>query len=238
MKGITLPVNVLVLVAIAVIVLMGLVGLYFTGFSPFGQASGVESVKNEACRDLLIVKRCLNATNTIKITKFDANKNGVNDSGTNWNWGSGTGDDNLAALCYNYFGARNESQCKSVCTCVGMGISGGDGGSLPPGCTCPGGWQNGACGTGGCIKQREQTRTCNPVGCAPTSRCVADAACVSSCSWQQISSCGCSDANGNFHEVRCLPLSCSGDCNGQPAGNYCCPTTDGCASIAKNYTGC
>ena len=234
MKGITLPVNVLVLVAIAVIVLMGLVGLYFTGFSPFGQASGVESVKNEACRDLLIAKRCLNATNTITISKFDANKNGVNDSGTNWDWGSGTGDDNLAALCYNYFGAKNESQCKSVCTCVGMGIGGGGGGGLPPGCTCLGGWQNGACGGNGCILQREQTRICNPVGCAETSRCVADPVCeIALCDWIADTNCAlrrCNYAGTDYRYVTCGPPGCTG--GACTKGDVACPGPDSTKWVA------
>ena len=53
MKGIELPINILVVVAIAVIVLLGLVALYFIGFNPFSGSVGIESVKNQGCRLLL-----------------------------------------------------------------------------------------------------------------------------------------------------------------------------------------
>ena len=50
MKGVELPINILVVVAIAVIVLLGLVALYFIGFNPFSVAAGTESIKNAGCR--------------------------------------------------------------------------------------------------------------------------------------------------------------------------------------------
>ena len=53
MKGVELPINILVVVAIAVIVLLGLVALYFIGFNPFSVTTAVESAKNNACRDYL-----------------------------------------------------------------------------------------------------------------------------------------------------------------------------------------
>jgi len=49
-KGVELPINILVVVAIAVIVLLGLVALYFIGFNPFSVSAGIESIKNDACR--------------------------------------------------------------------------------------------------------------------------------------------------------------------------------------------
>jgi len=52
-KGVELPINILVVVAIAVIVLLGLVALYFVGFSPFSATTAQESAKNTGCRDYL-----------------------------------------------------------------------------------------------------------------------------------------------------------------------------------------
>ena len=50
MKGVELPINILVVVAIAVIVLLGLVALYFIGFNPFSVTSALEATKNQGCR--------------------------------------------------------------------------------------------------------------------------------------------------------------------------------------------
>jgi hypothetical protein len=58
MKGIELPINILVIVAIAVIVLLGLVALYFVGFSPFGSSTSLTALKNKACSDFLLNYNC------------------------------------------------------------------------------------------------------------------------------------------------------------------------------------
>lgn len=50
MKGIELPINILVVVAIAVIVLLGLVALYFIGFNPFSNTTALNAVKSDGCR--------------------------------------------------------------------------------------------------------------------------------------------------------------------------------------------
>lgn len=120
MKGISLPINVFVIVAIAVTISLGVTSLYFVGWRPFSGTTSLEGIKNEACRELVQEKRCKRYTYEITIPNFDANENGVNDPGTIWNWVSGTGDDNLAALCYKYYGARSEPTCKNLCQCVGV----------------------------------------------------------------------------------------------------------------------
>ena len=74
MKGIELPINILVVVAIAVIVLLGMVALYFVGFNPFGTAVNTEGVKNDACG--ILVRGGCTATVSSITTNFDANKDG------------------------------------------------------------------------------------------------------------------------------------------------------------------
>jgi amino acid transporter len=49
-KGVELPINILVIVAIAVIVLLGLVALYFIGFNPFSVTTALDAAKNTGCR--------------------------------------------------------------------------------------------------------------------------------------------------------------------------------------------
>ena len=53
MKGVELPINILVVVAIAVIVLLGLVALYFIGFNPISVTVSLDSAKNNNCRTYL-----------------------------------------------------------------------------------------------------------------------------------------------------------------------------------------
>jgi hypothetical protein len=49
-KGVELPINILVVVAIAVIVLLGMVALYLIGFNPISVTTAQDSAKNMACR--------------------------------------------------------------------------------------------------------------------------------------------------------------------------------------------
>ena len=58
MKGIELPINVLVIVAIAVIVLLGLVVVYFVGYNPFSGSVTATSIKNKACSDYAMNYNC------------------------------------------------------------------------------------------------------------------------------------------------------------------------------------
>jgi hypothetical protein len=58
MKGVELPINVLVIVAIGVIVLLGLVVLYFVGFNPFSSSVSATSLKNSACGNFTLAFNC------------------------------------------------------------------------------------------------------------------------------------------------------------------------------------
>jgi hypothetical protein len=131
MKGLELPINVLVIVAIAVIVLLGIVALYLGGWTPFGSSIGVESVKNEACAEL-VRKGCNIATSSINIPNFDADQDGLsgyNSYGIAQDIGSdtigscgssatGDLDDNLYNLCECYYGRTSEVECKRLCGCI------------------------------------------------------------------------------------------------------------------------
>lgn len=120
MKGIELPINVLIIVAVALVVLLGLIAIYFSGFGPFTGAMTLESAKNEACRELVQERRCNTNTNNIAIDGFDADGDGTEDSGTTWNWAAPSCSiytDNLASLCYCVYKFTQETQCKQMCGC-------------------------------------------------------------------------------------------------------------------------
>jgi len=151
-KAITLPVNVLVIVAIAIIVLLGLIAIYGVGFNPFSSAINLESVKNEACRKI-VFSRC--EKNAADITvDFDANRDGTTDS-----------SDTFLILCQNFFWRNDELSCKQLCGCTGATTSGPGPGPGP--CTCDWipnpGTHIGDCFVGlpGCWP----ICNCNPPGC-------------------------------------------------------------------------
>jgi hypothetical protein len=106
MKGVELPINILVVVAIAVIVLLGLIAMYFIGFTPFSTSISIEGVKNAACGEL-VRKGCDDLTNTILTPGFSSDGNTVIDEAT----------DNLDTLCENFYNRTSETDCKQLCGC-------------------------------------------------------------------------------------------------------------------------
>ena len=102
MKGIELPINILVIVAIAVIVLLGMVALYFAGWTPFSNSLSYQSVKNDACEEL--VRTGCGDTTAINLGNFNADDDD-------------TDVDTLQELCENYYNADDQVACRNVCGC-------------------------------------------------------------------------------------------------------------------------
>ena len=128
MKGISLPINAIIIIVLVLIVLLAIIALFY-GVWPNGQGTvNLEAAKNNACQ-LMASMGCNADTETFKITNFDADKDGlVGDSEATgaWNWNSGSGDcgntntnaDTLAALCQCYYGISDDAECKrTVCGC-------------------------------------------------------------------------------------------------------------------------
>ena len=131
-KGLELPINILVIVAVAVIVLLGVVALFLTGFSPLGQQlQNQNAAKNQACAELL-GKGCTVNTQSIRINDFDANGDGTLMAGTSFSWDniddyvenedgneipSINNRDNLASLCAYKYNIQSELECKALCGC-------------------------------------------------------------------------------------------------------------------------
>ncbi|MFH1229372.1 MAG: hypothetical protein V1678_03030 [Candidatus Aenigmatarchaeota archaeon] len=113
MKGIELPINILVVVAIAVIVLLGLVALYFVGFNPFSNSTSLTALKNKACSDFLLNYNCgkINGKTTSDVT-LDSNNFGFSPN-------------TLYGLCTSNKGlgisatvpADAEKDCAAACGC-------------------------------------------------------------------------------------------------------------------------
>jgi len=102
MKGVELPINVLVLVAIAVIVLLAIIALYFIGWSPFGGFISLATLKNIGCSNFSFNYACGARGATTDDIKFGTNSYNVN---------------NLTALCVKYFNVTTRAECATVCGC-------------------------------------------------------------------------------------------------------------------------
>jgi hypothetical protein len=111
MKGVELPINILVIVAIAVIVLLGLVALYFVGFNPFSTAAGIEGIKNDACRELVQKYNC-NPSAGLASIPVNMDVDGADNT-------IDIATDNLSSLCNKYYSRTSITQCKALCGCPG-----------------------------------------------------------------------------------------------------------------------
>lgn len=125
MKGVELPINVLILVVLGLIILLAILGLFYGVWT--GGASGVnlESAKNSACQ-LLISTGCNDNIETIYTNNFDADKDGTLDTGFGLGQCNevptiGPSKDNLRMLCkcwYNIPDDRIIEDCKKlICNC-------------------------------------------------------------------------------------------------------------------------
>jgi hypothetical protein len=114
MKGIELPINILVIIAVAVIVLLGVIALYFSGFMGPARILDQNSAKQKYCA---VVMRSPNGCqggmwlDSVQIPDFDANENGNTGttaagvpldagppSANNWCWTTAPSDP-LAGAC-------------------------------------------------------------------------------------------------------------------------------------------
>jgi len=146
-KAVELPINVLVIVTIAVIVLLGIVVLYFIGFQPFSGSISLTSLKNEGCSNFSL--------------NYDCGSRGGVTTATIVLPTNTYGYTTLLELCQKQLGASNDAECMAVCGCA---VGGGGGGS----CTCDwipnAGTHLGDCNVGpaqGCWP----ICNCNPSGC-------------------------------------------------------------------------
>jgi len=110
-KGIELPINVIIIVVLALIVLLAIVALFF-GIWPSGRDTvSIEAAKSNACQ-ILIGMGCEGSTESIPTTGFDV--------GSDDDTPGGTDNNNLQGLCETYYGIEDgeEEDCKRiVCRC-------------------------------------------------------------------------------------------------------------------------
>jgi hypothetical protein len=126
MKGIELPINVLIIVAIAIIVLIAVVAMFYTPVNSGGNVVSLDVAKSQACRSLVLGYNCKDSLGTtpasaatltsIRVDNFDADgKDGANSP-----------NDNLKYLCIVKYGIgtiatftdTDASNCRKVCGCA------------------------------------------------------------------------------------------------------------------------
>lgn len=113
MKAISLPVNSLIIIVIALIVLIAIFGIFFGIWNPTKSTVGLDAATRTACQAINPIS-CRDAykSTRIPIYNFDSNKNGnVNDHARSPTDCSDPpdgiicyGQDNFEMLCYNYYG--------------------------------------------------------------------------------------------------------------------------------------
>ncbi len=129
MKGIELPINILVIIAVAVIVLLGVIALYFGGFMGPAGVMTQNAAKTKYCAIVVRSPTGCQASGTrlwqITINDFDANRDGtVGDNTVDAAMPSactvagGAAHDNLASLLVCYYGITSESNGLKSCGCA------------------------------------------------------------------------------------------------------------------------
>jgi len=116
MKGIELPVNILIIIAIAVIVLIALIAMFYPAFTSGGKTVSLDVARSQACRSLVEGYSCITTATlaNIMVNKFDVDKDGsVNDIGTS------DADDNLDNLCLTWYQTADDGMCRKMCGCEG-----------------------------------------------------------------------------------------------------------------------
>jgi hypothetical protein len=120
LRGVELPINVIIIIVICLIVLLAIVALFFGVWNPGKGTLTLEAAKNNACQ-MLVSMGCNQYPESISISDFDADKS---DSGGCSFGGSSVSGDNLDSLCKCWYNLNSES-CKT--TLCGCGTS-----NLPP----------------------------------------------------------------------------------------------------------
>ncbi len=121
MKGIELPISTLVIIALVLLVLLGVLSLWMSGWVGGAGSISVEAAKNSGCSLLMRNYQTCASVNPASIIYDSTNPccYGIVDYDVNQDGTTGTpGVDTLQALCGRYYGAPTASDCRKVCGCA------------------------------------------------------------------------------------------------------------------------
>ncbi|PVX24652.1 MAG: hypothetical protein CW691_06980 [Candidatus Bathyarchaeum sp.] len=105
MKGLSLPINAVVIILIVLIVLLAVSTMFLGVWEPQKDSFNIEMAKSRGCR-LLEMDNCKDPS-TIIINDFDVDGSGV----------AGDDGDTLELLCQNFFGSDIENCKTRICDC-------------------------------------------------------------------------------------------------------------------------
>jgi hypothetical protein len=113
MKGIELPINVLVIIVIVLVVLLAVVAMFFGGFTPATGSTSLQSATTATCMRVNPIYCNYNQDDyktiaaRMPVYDFDANNNDIlNEHNPVSSYATSTGDDNLEMLCINYYNCQ------------------------------------------------------------------------------------------------------------------------------------
>jgi len=120
MKGLELPINTLIIIVLAMVILLAILAMLYGVWTPGSAGLTLESAKNSACQ-MLMSTGCRDAS-MIMVYNFDADRDGEFDPGEgggNCNDPSDpTAQDNLYTLCKCWYSEPNEQNCREeICNC-------------------------------------------------------------------------------------------------------------------------
>ena len=123
MKGVELPISTLIVVIVALVVLVAIIGLFYSVWPSGAETVSLEVAKQNAC-ELLSSMGCIPTTDSININNFDADRDGVVRTDVGIATGScgdaanpDSANDNLYMLCKCYYNADEEDCKRQVCYC-------------------------------------------------------------------------------------------------------------------------
>ena len=137
MKGLELPLSTIVIIAMVLIVLLGIVALWMSGWGGGATTISVEAAKSSGCGKLMRDVRTCSAVDpatilfdgtSIGVIKFDVNRDGHFCPCTTCVPADPVcvgppvlPDDSLQYLCYRYYGTTMLDQvgCRRICGCGG-----------------------------------------------------------------------------------------------------------------------
>ncbi len=120
MKGIELPISTLIIIAVALLVLLGIVALWMGGWSGGSTAISVESAKASGCSIVMHHSEgCQSALTDNIIYDGGAGANHLFIFDADGNGTPGEAADTLLALCNRYYSAATETACRKICGCSG-----------------------------------------------------------------------------------------------------------------------
>jgi len=106
MKGLELPVNVMIILVLGMIILIAVIVLVYDGYKPSINSVDQTTAKNNAC-GVLTSLGCSVSTSSIVISNFDTNKDNILDN-----------SDTLMSLCENFYSITDEGDCRTeICGC-------------------------------------------------------------------------------------------------------------------------